>query len=102
MRGQEGYQFGSFDGRDNRRELIILFERMGKDLPEFMAKQKRAKFLLSLIPSGMKALANKPWSIDSEQCHPVGAYNLFIAITGILGVPIEKAAKLLDEAVSKQ
>ena len=36
-----------FDGLDNRREILILFQRLGSD-------QRRARFLESLIPSSLK------------------------------------------------
>ena len=98
-------QFGTFDTLDDRRELFILMERLGKDLPEEMAKRKRAAFLQGLIPESCSAMAEQMQSrlrVNPEECNPYGAYMLFVAITGILEVPIAIAAKLLDEAVKNQ
>lgn len=95
-------QFGSFDARDNRREVFILFERLGENLPDEVARAKRAGFLQALIPHGHQALADRPLIVNPDQCSAVGAYQLFVAITGVLGVPVEKAAKILEEVVRKQ
>jgi hypothetical protein len=89
----------SFDGLDNRREVMILFQRLGKHLPEKLADAKRAKFLASLIPHSVGALAPAPLIVPP--CDAVGAYGLFIAICNALEVPIDKAAKMLDEEVRK-
>ncbi|MBX9682124.1 MAG: hypothetical protein K2X38_25480 [Gemmataceae bacterium] len=93
-------QFGSFDGRDNRRELMILMQKLGEKSPD--PKKHRAAFLQGLIPHSVSALAAAPLIVNPDKCDPVGAYFLFGAITGCLDVPIEAAAKLLDEAVRKQ
>lgn len=99
MRYDSG-QFGSFDGVDNRKEVRILFERMGKDFPEPVAMAMRAKFLESLIPESVSCFASKPLKVDP--CSASQAFALFVQITGVLGVPVEKAAKLLDIFVSKE
>lgn len=98
--GIETGQFGSFDGRDNRRELMILMQKLGDKAPD--PKAHRAAFLQGLIPLAVSQLAAVPLQVNPERCDPVGAYHLFVAITGCLDVPIETAAKLLDEAVRKQ
>ncbi len=97
MRYDSG-QFSSFDGLDNRREVWILFERLGANFPEPIAMELRAKFLESLIPKSVSCFATKPLKVDP--CSAGQAYHLFVQITGVLGVPIETAAKLLDKAVT--
>lgn len=95
-------QFGSFDGLDNRRELMILMQRLGSKYPAPLDRECRARFLKGLIPHSVSALAAAPLEVDPDRCDPVGAYFLFGAITGALSVPIDEAARLLDEAVRKQ
>lgn len=85
-------QFDTFDTLEDRRELVILFQRLGEG-PR--ADALRAKWLESLIP--------KTWqvpSVNPASCHPVGAYYLFVQIVGVLGVPIRVAAAALDEYVA--
>ena len=98
MRYDSG-QFKSFDGLDNRREIIILFQRLGEGLPDVIANQWRAKWLQSLIPHSVSGMATAPLIV--QPCDPIEAYRLFVAITGVLGVPIDKAAKMLDEEVTR-
>jgi hypothetical protein len=99
MRYETG-QFGSWDAKDNRREVWILFERLGKSYPEPIAAELRAKFLESLIPESVSCFANKPLKVDP--CSAGQAFQLFTQITGVLGVPVQRAAILLDEFVTKQ
>jgi hypothetical protein len=100
MRGQETGQFGSFDGLDNRRELLILFQRLGQHLPAPLADQRRAQWLLSLVKRSVG-----PWHaarFQLEPCCAVEAYRLCVAICGCLDVSIDEAARLLDETVRRQ
>ena len=93
-------QFGSFDGLDNRRELMILFQRLGENLPEQLAREKRAEFLRRLIKRSGNGFADKAASV--KPCDPVEAYFAFNAITGVLGVNVDAAAKLLEDEVKRQ
>lgn len=102
MRGITTGQFGSFDGADNRRELMILMQRLGQHLPSPLDRERRARFLQHLLPRSTNCLATKPLVVDAKQCDPVGAYWLLVSITGALGVPIDVAARMLDEAVRSQ
>lgn len=97
---RESYQFGSFDGLDNRRELMILLQRLGSKLPLQLANECRAKFLQGLIPHSIGALAGIP--IKVQPCDPVSAYHYLVAITGVLEVPIDKAARLLEQEVKRR
>lgn len=97
-------QFDTFDNLADRRELVILFERLGSDLPAQQAREVRAKFLeeLATLHAGPLNGDGKPWYVNPDACDPGGAYMLFVNITGILGVPIKGAAARLDETVRKK
>ncbi len=87
-------QFGTYDNSSDRKEIQILFQRLGSDLPEAEANKARAKWL--------QRLAKYPVAIDATQCHPVGAYCLFIQITGVLNVSINDAAIKLTKYVARR
>ena len=92
-------QFDTFDTLGDRRELVILFQRLGADLPEVLAREARAKWLESLMQDSLTMAA--PLHVNPDTCHPIGAYSLFIQIVGVLGVPIRVAAKKLDAYVTR-
>lgn len=93
-------QFGTFDTLGDRKELVILFEKLGEGLPEPQAMKVRAKFLESLIPLSVGTLSGAPWQVTP--CSATEAYLLFVQITGVLEVPIATAAKILDATVKKK
>src|ERR1019366_3003755 len=95
-------QFDTFDNREDRRELVILFQKLGEGLPETMAREVRAKWLEMLICLSMNNLDKCPIQISPERCSGVGAFQIFTQIVGVLGVPIADAAKLLDNCVRKK
>lgn len=84
----------TFDGLDNRRELIILLEHLGSD-------QRRARFLESLIPKSLSGFANAPIKVTGR-CDPMTAYFMLVGVCNELKVPINVAARRLDEVVRKQ
>ena len=84
----------TFDGLDNRRELMILLQRLGTD-------KRRAMFLESLIPASAKGFAGCPMTVRGP-CDPVAAYYMLVAITNELGVSINEAAQRLDAAIRRQ
>jgi hypothetical protein len=88
-------QFGSFDGLDNRRELMVLFERLGDPLPEALKREKRAEFLRKMIRLSGNGFADKKATV--RPCDAVEAYFQFVAITGCLQVDINRAAKMLED-----
>lgn len=90
-------QFQSFDGKDNRREVMILLTRLGGSLPAPLADRRRADFLTRLIAHSGNGFARAMCRI--EPCGVVDAYFAFVAITGVLGVPVEQAAQLLEAEV---
>lgn len=93
-------QFDTLDTLGDRKELVILFEKLGDGLPEDRARRVRAKFLESLIPLSVGTLSGAPWQVTP--CSASEAYLLFVQITGVLEVPIADAAKVLDRFVSKK
>ncbi len=84
----------SFDGLDNRREIMILLERLGSD-------QRRARFLESLIPASARGFAGVPMKVCGC-CDPVAAYYMLVGVTNELGVSINWTARRLDREVSRQ
>lgn len=86
-------ELDTFDGLDNRKEIMILLQRLGSD-------QNRAKFLESLIPSSLKGFAGCPMKVKGN-CDPVSAYYMFIGVCNELGVSINIAARKLEKEVSR-
>lgn len=93
-------QFGSFDGLDNRREIMRLLVRLGDGLSSDQGAARRASFLRALIDLSGNGFAGRLPTVTS--CNAVEAYHLFIAITGCLGVPIETAARRLEQEVARR
>lgn len=78
----------TFDGLDNRKEVMVLLQRLGSD-------RRRAQFLESLIPKrfhGIKVAGN---------CDPVAAYFMLVGVCNELGVSIDDAAKELERVVKR-
>ncbi len=84
----------TFDGRDNRKELVILLERLGSD-------RRRALFLESLIPHSLKGFAGCPLKVRGN-CDPVAAYFMLVGVCNELGVSINTAAQRLERVISNQ
>lgn len=81
----------TFDGLDNRREVMILLDRLGSD-------RARAKFLESLIPSSLKGFAGCPMKVTNN-CDTVSAYFMLVGVCNELGVSINTAAQKLEATV---
>jgi hypothetical protein len=92
----DSQQFGAFDGLDNRKELMRLFGKLGEGLSEEQGCSRRQRFLQGLLKTAPK-FGQKPFEVSP--CTAVEAYHLFVAITGVLGVPIDEAAQQLERAV---
>ena len=90
-------QFATFDNLEDRREIFKLLKRLGDGVSEEMGNVRRAGFLQGLIVGSTSGFAQAPMTVDS--CSAIEAYNLFIAITGVLGVPIESATRTLEQVV---
>jgi hypothetical protein len=93
----DSYQFGSFDGLDNRRLIMRLMGRLGDGVSDGVGCRRRQHFLQSLLGASTTGMAGKPLQVTP--CSAVDAYHLFVAITGVLGVKIEDAAKKLERYV---
>lgn len=83
----------TFDGLDNRREIMILLERLGSD-------QRRARFLEGLIPLSLRGFAGCPMKVQGN-CDPCAAYFMLVGICNEIGVSINEAAARLDRVVRK-
>ncbi len=90
-------QFQSFDGLDNRKTVMDLFKKMGRGLPDDLAGMRRAGFLQGLVMLSGNGFKSRPMFVDP--CSASEAYGIFVAVTGVLGVPIETAAVLLEQVV---
>lgn len=80
----------TFDGRDNRREIMILLGRLDSD-------HRRGRFIESLIPDSLKGFADCP--MRCGPCDPVSAYFLLVGVCNELGVPINAAAAKLEKQI---
>lgn len=83
----------TFDGRDNRKEIIILLQRLGTD-------KSRATFIESLIPVSLKGFAGCPMKVTGN-CEPVAAYFMLVGVCNELGVSINEAARRLEKVVKR-
>lgn len=81
-------ELDTFDGLDNRKEVMILLQRLGTD-------RRRAKFLESLIPNSLKGFAGCPMKVRGR-CDPVTAYYMLVGVCNELGVSINEAARRLE------
>ena len=85
-------ELDTFDGLDNRREVMILLQRLGSD-------KRRGSFLKSLIPSSHNGFASCPIKVQGN-CDPVTAYYMLVGICNELGVSINEAAQQLERVVT--
>lgn len=83
----------SFDGKDNRKEILILLEKLGSDM-------LRARFLESLIPLSLKGFAGVPMTVRGN-CDAVAAYFMLVGVCNELDVSINEAARLLEAEVRR-
>ena len=83
----------AFDGLDNRREVMLLLDRLGSD-------QRRARFIESLIPHSLKGFAGCPMKVAGV-CDAVSAYYMLVGVCNELGVSINEAARLLTMVVRR-
>lgn len=83
----------TFDGLDNRREVMQLLQRLPSD-------RARARFIEGLIPASLKGFAGCPLKVQGV-CDPIGAYFMLVGVCNELGVPINVAAKRLEMEIRK-
>ena len=82
-------ELDTFDGKDNRKEIMILLDRLGSD-------NARARFLESLIPASLKGFAGCPMQVTGH-CNAVAAYFMLVGVCNELGVSINTAAARLEK-----
>jgi hypothetical protein len=92
-------QFGSFCGLDNRRTVAELFVRMGEGERANQERCRVLQRLITLSDNGFAKMLVRLESTPTKPMDPVAAYNAFVAITGVLGVDIDVAAKELEDYV---
>lgn len=90
--------FGTFDGKDNRKELFRMLKRLEKGCSEEQAKARRACFLSGLLQRG-SGMAKK--GLIESPNSTLEAFAMLVGITGVpaFGINIETAAKCLEKAV---
>lgn len=86
-------EINTFDGLDNRKEIMCLLQRLGSDA-------RRARFLESLIPASNRGFAGCPMKVQGN-CDPVSAYYMLVGVCNELGVSINEAARRLDRIIAK-
>jgi hypothetical protein len=79
-----------FDGLDNRRELMVLLQRLGTD-------QRRADFITGLVGRSRRGFAG--CAVQVVNCDPVAAYYMLVGCCNELGVSINEAARVLESEV---
>ncbi len=87
-------ELSTFCGLDNRRELLVLLQRLGSDA-------RRAWFLESLIPHSAKGFRDAPMRVAGA-ADPVAAYYMLVGVCNELGVSINEAARRLEAEVRRQ
>lgn len=86
-------ELSTFDGRDNRKDIMQMLFRLGTDT-------RRAAFLESLIPSSLKGFKDAPCKVKGN-CDAVAAYFMLVSICNEIGVSINTAASRLEKEVKK-
>src|SRR5215472_10844101 len=89
-----------FDGADNRKEILILLDRLVHGLSEKQAGLARARFLERLLSYSQTGFQTR--HLRSIPLGHTDAYFAFIAITNALGVPITTAVLVLEEEIKKR
>ncbi len=93
-------QFDTYDTLEDRRTILELFVRMGKGLPEPLAREKRAVFLRRLMAGSTTGFKDRYLLVSP--CSASEAYMIFVAIVGCLGVSIAQAAQRLEAEIRRQ
>lgn len=83
----------TFDGLDNRRELMLLLQRLGSDAA-------RAEFLCRLAGHSRNGFAAAPVRV-ANHCSPIAAYFMLVGLCNEVGVSVNEAARLLELEVKK-
>lgn len=84
-------ELDTFDGLDNRREVMVLLQRLGSD-------ERRAAFITALVGRSRNGFAGCAAQVV-DHCDPVAAYFMLVSVCNELGVSINEAALLLEAEV---
>lgn len=84
-------ELATFDGKDNRREIMILLQKLGSD-------EARASFLTGLTRHSRKGFSQCQTRVVGF-CDSVTAYFMFVSICNEIGVSINHGARLLEARV---
>lgn len=87
-------ELSTFDGLDNRRELMILLDRLGSD-------QDRANFISSLVTRSKNGFAQCRAEVRGR-LDPVSAYFTLVSVCNEIGVSINEAARELEQDVKRR
>lgn len=87
-------QFGTFDSLQNRKDLMRMWNALGKGCCPEVAAVKRAAFLKRMLKQGDSPLASVVAKVKGTDS--VGAYGLTVAAAQALGVDLNEAANELD------
>ena len=91
--GRRKSELETFDGLDNRREIMSMLFRLGSD-------KRRAAFIESLIPLSLKGFARVTVKVNGN-CDPVAAYYMLVGVCNEIGVSINEAARRLEKLVKQ-
>lgn len=86
-------ELATFDGLDNRREVMVLLQRLGTD-------QHRADFISRLVRRSRSGFGGCQVKVV-DGCDPVTAYFMLVGCCNELGVSINEAARLLETTVRR-
>lgn len=87
-------EISTFDGLDNRREVLSLLDKLGSD-------GARARFIEGLIPLSLKGFGGCPMKVRGP-CDTVAAYFMLVGVCNEVGVSINEAARRLERKVSRR
>lgn len=91
-------ELSTFDGLDNRKEIMRLFFRLGEGP---VGDRRRASFLESLIPLSLKGFSGCPMKVQGN-CDAVAAYYMLVGVCNEIGVSINEAARRLEKRVKSR
>ena len=92
-------QFDTYDNQSDRRAIMDLLARLDEGVEYPKGNERRGAFLQGLLRSKARTFEGAPFQVSP--CSAVEAYHLFVAITGVIGVPIGEAAKALEQHVRR-
>lgn len=92
-------QFDTYDNLSDRKAIMELLARLDEGVEYPKGNERRGAFLQGLLRSKARTFQGAPFEV--KPCSAVEAYHLFVAVTGVLGVEIGVAAKMLEQHVRR-